>query len=241
MKRPAYSEQGWASYIADSYEGRPTSSGAFYDPRAYTAAHNTLPFGTVVTVKNQQNGQKVDVVVNDRFPNYPGRGGHGHWHSAFPTRPCRSLCSGDWPSRWGHERDAGIRRRLCALRRDGSAASGAAGPTQLHPPNHGSDLWWKQFRSTAACDGWLQSRHSSVDVPASPHLRAAAFINPQLRSPRRRGSSSGGIWPGLSAGWRPGPLISTNPAAPASWHGPLRDQSAAQRDGGLRAGPSRFR
>ncbi len=82
MKRPAYSEQGWASYIADSYEGRPTSSGAFYDPRAYTAAHNTLPFGTVVTVKNQQNGQKVDVVVNDRFPNYPGRARRA-WPLAF--------------------------------------------------------------------------------------------------------------------------------------------------------------
>lgn len=73
MKRHAYREQGWASYIADSYEGRPTSSGSFYDPRAFTAAHNTLPFGTVVTVKNEQTGKKVDVIVNDRFPSYPGR------------------------------------------------------------------------------------------------------------------------------------------------------------------------
>lgn len=73
MKQPAYREQGWASYIADSYEGRPTASGSFYDPRAFTAAHNSLPFGTVVTVKNQQTGQKADVIVNDRFPSYPGR------------------------------------------------------------------------------------------------------------------------------------------------------------------------
>ena len=73
MQRPAFQEQGWASYIADSYAGKPTSSGAFYDPRAFTAAHNTLPFGTMVTVKNQQNGKKVEVMVNDRFPRYPGR------------------------------------------------------------------------------------------------------------------------------------------------------------------------
>lgn len=73
LNRPVFQEQGWASYIADSYAGRPTSSGAFYDPRAFTAAHNTLPFGTMVTVKNQQTGKKVEVMVNDRFPRYPGR------------------------------------------------------------------------------------------------------------------------------------------------------------------------
>lgn len=70
---PAYREQGWASYVADQYTGRPTSSGQLYYPQAYTAAHTTLPFGTVVTVKNTLNGRKVNVTVNDRFPYYPGR------------------------------------------------------------------------------------------------------------------------------------------------------------------------
>lgn len=70
---PAYQEQGWASYIADSYAGRMTSSGYVYDPRYCTAAHNTLPFGTEVTVKNLYNGRSVKAVVTDRFPYYQGR------------------------------------------------------------------------------------------------------------------------------------------------------------------------
>lgn len=71
--RPAYQEQGWASYVADHYTGRPTSSGEIYYPQAYTAAHTSLPFGTVLTVKNVMNGRTVNVTVNDRFPYYPGR------------------------------------------------------------------------------------------------------------------------------------------------------------------------
>lgn len=70
---PAYQEQGWASYIADQYAGRMTSSGQVYHPSYSTAAHNTLPFGTEVTVKNLYNGRSVKAMVNDRFPYYPGR------------------------------------------------------------------------------------------------------------------------------------------------------------------------
>lgn len=70
---PAFREQGWASYVADQYTGRPTASGQLYYPQAYTAAHTSLPFGTVVTVKNSLTGRKVNVTVNDRFPYYPGR------------------------------------------------------------------------------------------------------------------------------------------------------------------------
>lgn len=72
-QRPAYEEQGWASYIADQYAGRMTSSGQVYHPGYSTAAHNTLPFGTEVTVKNLYNGRSVKAMVNDRFPYYPGR------------------------------------------------------------------------------------------------------------------------------------------------------------------------
>ncbi|HBJ84922.1 MAG TPA: hypothetical protein DDZ88_13845 [Verrucomicrobiales bacterium] len=70
---PAYKEQGYASYIADQYAGRMTSSGQPYYPQGWTAAHNTLPFGTELKVKNSHNGRSVKVVVNDRFPHYPGR------------------------------------------------------------------------------------------------------------------------------------------------------------------------
>lgn len=71
--KPVYREQGWASYIADQYTGRPTSSGEIYYPQGYTAAHQTLPFGTQVAVKNLSSGRSVNVVINDRFPYYPGR------------------------------------------------------------------------------------------------------------------------------------------------------------------------
>jgi rare lipoprotein A len=70
---PAYKERGYASYIADQYAGRMTSSGQPYYPQGWTAAHNTLPFGTELKVKNSHNGRSVKVVVNDRFPHYPGR------------------------------------------------------------------------------------------------------------------------------------------------------------------------
>lgn len=71
--KPAYQVRGYASYIAEQYAGRYTSSGAIYQPLGWTAAHNTLPFGTVVKVKNNSNGRTVNVTVNDRFPYYPNR------------------------------------------------------------------------------------------------------------------------------------------------------------------------
>ena len=71
--RPAYEQRGYASYIADQYAGHHTSSGEIYYPQGWTAAHNTLPFGTQVKVKNNYNGRSVNLTVNDRFPNYPGR------------------------------------------------------------------------------------------------------------------------------------------------------------------------
>lgn len=71
--KPAYQARGYASYIADQYAGQYTTSGAIYQPLGWTAAHNTLPFGTVVKVKNNSNGRTVNVTVNDRFPYYPNR------------------------------------------------------------------------------------------------------------------------------------------------------------------------
>ena len=71
--KPAYESRGYASYIADHYAGHYTTSGAIYQPQGWTAAHNNLPFGTVVKVKNNTNGRTVNVTVNDRFPYYPNR------------------------------------------------------------------------------------------------------------------------------------------------------------------------
>lgn len=70
---PAYEARGYGSYVADHYAGHMTSSGQPYYPQGWTAAHNTLPFGTEVKVKNNHNGRTVKVIVNDRFPSYPNR------------------------------------------------------------------------------------------------------------------------------------------------------------------------
>jgi rare lipoprotein A len=60
--------QGIASYYADEFNGRTTSNGEVFDMRKLTAAHRTLPFGTVVRVTNTQNGRSVVVRINDRGP-----------------------------------------------------------------------------------------------------------------------------------------------------------------------------
>jgi rare lipoprotein A len=60
-------EVGRASYYADSLAGHATASGERYDPNAMTAAHRTLPLGTIVEV-TQQDGRSVRVRVTDRGP-----------------------------------------------------------------------------------------------------------------------------------------------------------------------------
>lgn len=62
------STTGYATYYARKFEGRRTTSGIRYRGKKMTAAHLKLPFGTVVTVTNLDNGKSVDVVVNDRGP-----------------------------------------------------------------------------------------------------------------------------------------------------------------------------
>jgi len=58
----------FTTYYAKKFEGRKTTSGQRYRGAKFTAAHRTLPFGTIVTVKNIHTGKKVDVRVNDRGP-----------------------------------------------------------------------------------------------------------------------------------------------------------------------------
>ncbi len=62
------SKSVYATYYARRFEGRKTTSGARYRRSKMTAAHLSLPFGTIVTVTNPENGKSVDVEVNDRGP-----------------------------------------------------------------------------------------------------------------------------------------------------------------------------
>ena len=66
-------EEGIASWYGEPYHGRPTASGPRYDMWAMTAAHRTLPFGTVVRVRNLDSGREADVTINDRGPFVQGR------------------------------------------------------------------------------------------------------------------------------------------------------------------------
>jgi rare lipoprotein A len=65
--------RGEASYYGPGFAGKQTASGENFDPRAFTAAHKTLPFGTLIRVHNVDNGRTVIVRVNDRFPGTKGR------------------------------------------------------------------------------------------------------------------------------------------------------------------------
>lgn len=61
-------EVGEASWYGDTFHGRPTASGELFNEKALTAAHPTLPFGSCIKVRNEDNGQSVVVRVNDRGP-----------------------------------------------------------------------------------------------------------------------------------------------------------------------------
>uniref|UniRef100_A0A832G1E4 Probable endolytic peptidoglycan transglycosylase RlpA n=1 Tax=Ignavibacterium album TaxID=591197 RepID=A0A832G1E4_9BACT len=66
-------EQGVASYYADKYHGKKTSSGEIYNMNDMTAAHPSLPFGIFLLVKNIKNNKSVIVRVNDRMPDFKNR------------------------------------------------------------------------------------------------------------------------------------------------------------------------
>jgi rare lipoprotein A len=67
-KRALFVLEGVASYYGDEFAGRSTANGERYDPDAYTAAHRTLPFGTIVRVTRRSTGDWVLVRINDRGP-----------------------------------------------------------------------------------------------------------------------------------------------------------------------------
>jgi rare lipoprotein A len=59
---------GIASWYGQEFAGRTTANGEIFDPLLMTAAHRSLPFGTVLDVKNPKTGQTVRVRINDRGP-----------------------------------------------------------------------------------------------------------------------------------------------------------------------------
>jgi len=63
---PREAMKGYASYYASRFIGRRTTSGYRYHPDKMTAAHQSLPLGTIVRVVNPATLQEVHVTINDR-------------------------------------------------------------------------------------------------------------------------------------------------------------------------------
>ena len=69
----AWDEEGIASWYGKKFDGRRTANGERYDMYGISPAHKTLPFGTVVLVRNMNNGRELKVRINDRGPFVAGR------------------------------------------------------------------------------------------------------------------------------------------------------------------------
>ena len=69
----AYVEQGVASWYGVPFNGRRAANGEIYDMNRSTAAHRTLPFGSMVRVTNLDNGRQTQVRIIDRGPFVQGR------------------------------------------------------------------------------------------------------------------------------------------------------------------------
>lgn len=68
QKQTSKVERGIASWYGGEFIGQRTASGEIMERNRLTAAHRTLPFGTIVDVTNKRNGRTVRVRINDRGP-----------------------------------------------------------------------------------------------------------------------------------------------------------------------------
>jgi rare lipoprotein A len=73
LPQTLYKAKGKASFYADKFNKRRTSSGEIFHNDSLTAAHKTLPFGTYLKVTNLRNDSVVIVRVNDRLPKKSSR------------------------------------------------------------------------------------------------------------------------------------------------------------------------
>jgi rare lipoprotein A len=65
--------EGIASWYGPGFDGRKTANGEIFDSSKWTAAHRSLPFGTLVLLSNAANGRRCVVRINDRGPFVEGR------------------------------------------------------------------------------------------------------------------------------------------------------------------------
>jgi rare lipoprotein A len=71
--RPILTEEGLATWYTAPYRGRKAANGQVFSDRALTAAHRTLPMGSLIVVTNLDSGQSSAMRVTDRGPFVDGR------------------------------------------------------------------------------------------------------------------------------------------------------------------------
>lgn len=69
----AIETEGYASWYGPDFQGKLTANGEIFDTNKLTAAHKSLPFGSIVKVTNLENNKSVVVRINDRGPYVAGR------------------------------------------------------------------------------------------------------------------------------------------------------------------------
>ena len=68
FREDRFFQKGPASWYGREFHGKTTASGERFDMNNLTAAHKTLPFGSIVEVRNLENGRSVRLKINDRGP-----------------------------------------------------------------------------------------------------------------------------------------------------------------------------
>lgn len=71
--KPLFSEEGVASWYGPPYHNRQGANGQIFDQNAMSAAHRTLPMGSLIVVTNEKTGQSATMRVTDRGPFVQGR------------------------------------------------------------------------------------------------------------------------------------------------------------------------
>jgi len=73
QQRPLAIWECMTSWYGEDFDGQPTANGETYDMYSETAAHPTLPLGSIVRVVNPRNHRSQVVRINDRGPYIQGR------------------------------------------------------------------------------------------------------------------------------------------------------------------------
>jgi rare lipoprotein A len=71
--RPIFTEEGFATWYTAPYKGRKSANGQVFSDSAMTAAHRTLPMGSLIVVTNLKTGQAGTMRITDRGPFVDGR------------------------------------------------------------------------------------------------------------------------------------------------------------------------